>query len=198
MSRGRNFRAVLLTASALALLFVVSTAVWARSASAAPPGQSLDMCMLPAPGASSIQSVTRGCSAKYGTGRFTGLASPAEIQATADVYVDVSAVAAQNLIDCALSLDLSTCTPNDMGDKGYELLTSRGNTSASPVSLWYGRAARGCYYTEVFLQAYNGRDDLIDRDLLNRGREIQKQIDEKLKNAPPCAGERTTSTVTIG
>lgn len=176
------------TALAFLLLMLLSAAVSAPTSHAARPDQAPDLCTLLAPGALKVTPIFRGCDGRYGTGKFKGAAQTEEIQVTADVFQDISAAQAQSMIECNLSPDPARCTPNNVGDKGYELITGKGNASGSPATNWYGRSARGCYYSEIYVQAYTVRDDVVDQDLVNRGRTIQQQIDEKLKAAMPCTG----------
>lgn len=175
----------------LAVLCSVSGSVaMPRASYAAPPAQTPDMCTLLASGALKVTPIMRGCESKYGTGKFKGVSQPQEIQATADVFQDVSVASAQHMADCAnVSNDpmaSKKCTQTNVGEKGYEILYD------PPAPKYFGRAARGCYFAEVWLETSTdtwGRT--VDQDLVNRGREILRQIDEKLRAAPACAGATT-------
>ncbi len=189
MSRQKNFRYVVL-GSALILLFLLSASEFTRTTSAAPSAQTPDMCTLLAPGAKSVTPIFRGCTGKYATGKFQGVSQPKEILATADVFMDTSVASAQYMADCGnVSNDpvaSKKCTSVNVGDKGYEI------NYDPPSPRWFGRSARSCYYSTVSLETFTDAwGTTVDQDLVNRGRETQKQIDEKLKNAPPCAGAPT-------
>ncbi|MBI4670370.1 MAG: hypothetical protein HY741_01705 [Chloroflexi bacterium] len=181
---------VLVAASFAVLVSASDALITSRATYAAPPAQTPDLCTLLAPGAKKVTPIFRGCAGRYATGKFKGVSQPQEIEASASVFQDVSVASAQYMADCAnVSNDPVASkkgAPINIGDKGYEIIY------APPSPRYFGRAARSCYYAEVSLETSTdawGRT--VDQDLVNRGREILRQIDEKLKNAPPCAGAPT-------
>jgi hypothetical protein len=186
MFRQKRFRDGLLIGTALVLLFL-SASEFTPAARAAPPDQTPDMCALLAPGATKVTPIFRGCDGKYPTGKFKGTGQKDEILATADVFQDISVASAQSLADCSSVRNdpyaSKKCAPLNIGDKGYDL------NYDPPMPRWFGRFARSCYYAEVLLDtSTDAGGQVVDQDLVNRGREILRQIDEKLKTAPPCAG----------
>lgn len=189
MFRQPRLRDGLVVLFALVLLFS-SASDWTPLTLAAPPGQTPDMCTLLAPGATKVTPIIRGCEGKYATGKFKGVSQPQEIQATADVFQDTSVASAQSLADCASVRNdpnaSKKCVPISIGDKGYEI------NYDPPTPRWFGRSARSCYYAEVSLDtSTDAWGQTLDQELVNRGREILRQIDEKLKSAPPCTGTQT-------